>query len=63
VLAGRGAADVIVFGGVVIPDEGRPELERLGVAGIFTPGATIQSIVEWVRKHLDEAEAGIETKA
>jgi methylmalonyl-CoA mutase C-terminal domain/subunit len=51
-LAERGAADVTVFGGGIIPDEDVPELERLGVAAIFTPGATTQSIVEWAQKNL-----------
>jgi len=45
----RGADDVVVFGGGIIPDEDIPELARLGVAKIFTPGATTASIVDWVR--------------
>jgi methylmalonyl-CoA mutase C-terminal domain/subunit len=45
----RGAEDVVVFGGGIVPDADIPELERLGVAKIFTPGATTQSIVDWVR--------------
>ncbi|MBC6456895.1 cobalamin B12-binding domain-containing protein [Actinomadura sp. HBU206391] len=45
----RDAADIVVFGGGIIPDDDIPELERLGVAKIFTPGATTQEIVEWVR--------------
>ena len=48
----RGIDDVVVFGGGIIPDEDIPELERLGVAKIFTPGATTQSIVEWVRANV-----------
>jgi methylmalonyl-CoA mutase C-terminal domain/subunit len=45
----RGASDLVVFGGGIIPDTDIPELESLGVAKIFTPGATTQAIVEWVR--------------
>jgi methylmalonyl-CoA mutase C-terminal domain/subunit len=45
----RDASDIVVFGGGIIPDDDIPELERLGVAKIFTPGATTQEIVEWVR--------------
>ncbi len=45
----RDAADIVVFGGGIIPDEDVPELTRLGVAKIFTPGATTGEIVEWVR--------------
>ena len=39
-LAERGVADIVVFGGGIIPEEDFPELQRLGVAKIFTPGAT-----------------------
>jgi methylmalonyl-CoA mutase C-terminal domain/subunit len=48
----RGADDIVVFGGGIIPDADIPELARLGVAKIFTPGATTQSIVEWVRANV-----------
>jgi methylmalonyl-CoA mutase C-terminal domain/subunit len=48
-LAERDARDIVVFGGGIIPDADIPELQRLGVAKIFTPGATTQAIVEWVR--------------
>ncbi len=45
----RGAEEIVVFGGGIIPEADIPELARLGVAKIFTPGATTASIVEWVR--------------
>jgi methylmalonyl-CoA mutase, C-terminal domain len=48
----RGAEDIVVFGGGIIPDADIPELTRLGVAKVFTPGATTQSIVEWVRANV-----------
>jgi methylmalonyl-CoA mutase C-terminal domain/subunit len=48
----RGVDDVVVFGGGIIPDEDMPELEKLGVARIFTPGATTTDIVDWVREHV-----------
>ena len=48
----REVDDVVVFGGGIIPDEDIPELERLGVAHIFTPGATTTEIVDWVREHV-----------
>ena len=53
-IAERGVADIVVFGGGIIPEEDFPELERLGVAKIFTPGATTESIVEWVRANVGE---------
>ncbi len=47
-LSERDARDIVVFGGGIIPEGDIPELEKLGVAKIFTPGATTQSIVDWV---------------
>ena len=46
------AADITVFGGGIIPAADIIELERIGVAKIFTPGATMQGIVDWVRATL-----------
>ena len=51
-LGERGAHDVVVFGGGIIPEADIPELRKLGVAKIFTPGATTQSIVDWVRDNV-----------
>ena len=48
----RDAADIVVFGGGIIPRDDLPELEKLGVAGIFTPGATTGEIISWVREHV-----------
>ena len=53
----RGIDDVVVFGGGIIPDEDLPELERLGVGRIFTPGATTTEIVDWVQQHLKDPPA------
>jgi methylmalonyl-CoA mutase, C-terminal domain len=44
----RGAEDIRVFGGGIIPDEDIPVLEELGVAKVFTPGATTGEITGWV---------------
>src|SRR5436309_16132307 len=48
----RGGGDVLVFGGGIVPDEDVPALARAGVARVFTPGATTQEIVAWVREHV-----------
>jgi methylmalonyl-CoA mutase C-terminal domain/subunit len=50
----RDALDISVFVGGIIPDGDFAELEKLGVARIFTPGATTQDIVEWVRANVGE---------
>ncbi len=53
-LADRGAADIVVFGGGIIPDEDIPKLEDAGLAAIFTPGASLEAISSWVRDHVPE---------
>ena len=44
----RGATDILVFGGGIIPDDDIPVLKDMGVSEIFTPGTSMQSIVDWV---------------
>jgi methylmalonyl-CoA mutase C-terminal domain/subunit len=48
----REVDDVVVFGGGIIPDADLPELAELGVARVFTPGASTEEIVSWVREHV-----------
>ena len=48
----REVDDVVVFGGGIIPDADLPELAALGVAQVFTPGASTEEIVSWVREHV-----------
>jgi isobutyryl-CoA mutase small subunit len=50
----RGAEDIVVFGGGIIPAEDIPELAKLGVPKVFTPGASTRSIVEWVRANVGQ---------
>ena len=51
-LAARGAGDVAVFGGGIVPDEDVVELKRLGVSEIFRPGTSTQDIIGWVESHV-----------
>lgn len=51
----RDAADIVVFGGGIIPEGDIPQLEQMGVAKVFTPGATTSDIVAWVKSHVGEA--------
>ena len=54
----QNAEDIVVFGGGIIPDADIAELQAMGVAKIFTPGAPTQDIAEWVRSELGaKAEA------
>ena len=54
-LAARDASDIVVFGGGIIPEEDLPLLKQLGVAKVFTPGATTTEIVGWVRDNVADA--------
>lgn len=42
----RGAADILVFGGGVIPEQDIPGLKQMGIAAVFTPGTSARAIVE-----------------
>lgn len=46
----KGAQDILVFGGGIIPEEDIFALEKMGVAKIFLPGAETAEIVEWVKR-------------
>ena len=53
----RGAGDVLVFGGGVIPADDIPKLQAAGVEKIFTPGASTGDIATWLRERLDRGAA------
>ncbi len=48
----KDAADIVVFGGGIIPEADLTELAGMGVAKVFTPGATTTEIVDWVRNNV-----------
>jgi methylmalonyl-CoA mutase, C-terminal domain len=48
----RGADDVVVFGGGIIPDADFDRLRAAGVSGVFTPGTTLEAIIQWVRENV-----------
>ena len=51
-LRGRGAGDVVVFGGGIVPKDDLVRLAALGVARVFTPGTTTHEIVDWIEAHV-----------
>ncbi len=51
-LHAAGADDVLVFGGGIIPPEDVETLRSQGVAAVFTPGAPMAGIVDWVRANV-----------
>lgn len=48
----RGAEDIIVFGGGIVPDQDLDRLREIGVGRVFTPGTTIQDAVDWLEGQL-----------
>ena len=51
-LKAKGAGDIAVFGGGIIPQDDVPRLKSLGVAEVFLPGSTTAHIIEWIRGHI-----------
>jgi len=56
-LKARDAADVLLFGGGIVPDQDLPALEALGVGRIFTPGASTHDVVDYVREAVAQRRA------
>jgi methylmalonyl-CoA mutase C-terminal domain/subunit len=56
-LAQQDISDVVVFGGGIIPEPDIAELAKVGVAKIFTPGATMDEVVEWVQTNVGARHA------
>ncbi|MBX3144838.1 MAG: cobalamin B12-binding domain-containing protein [Trueperaceae bacterium] len=57
-LAAKGADDILLFGGGIVPDQDRPELERLGIGAIFTPGSSTDDVVAYVRREVTARRGG-----
>lgn len=56
-LAAAELDEVVVFGGGIIPEDEIGELEAAGVSRVFTPGAQMTEICDWLREALDAREA------
>ena len=50
----KGADDIVVFGGGIIPDEDIPKLKAAGVAALFAPGTDTHDIVAFIRRAHDQ---------
>jgi methylmalonyl-CoA mutase C-terminal domain/subunit len=60
-LAEQGVDDVMITVGGTIPSEDIPELKKLGVAGVFTPGSGTDEIVDFIREGAARRHQGDET--
>ena len=56
-LRAKGAADILVFAGGIIPGDDVAALKEAGVSEIFTPGSTTTAIVEWLTTALEKGAA------
>ena len=52
----KGAEDITVIGGGIIPDQDFQKLYDAGIKEIFTPGASLDSILEWIRTNIKPRE-------
>ncbi|MGI6142929.1 MAG: cobalamin B12-binding domain-containing protein [bacterium] len=48
----RGANDILVIGGGIIPEDDIPALKKEGIAEIFTPGTTTQAVIDYIKEHV-----------
>lgn len=60
-LGERGAEDIFVFGGGIIPEDDIPKLEDAGVEAIFRPGTETSEIIDFVQRTCDEKHDRNET--
>ncbi len=54
----RGAEDILLFGGGIIPDDDKEALEKIGVAKVFTPGAPTEDAIRFLREAVMARKAG-----
>ncbi|NIO05378.1 MAG: methylmalonyl-CoA mutase [Proteobacteria bacterium] len=54
----RGADDITVIGGGIIPEEDIPQLKTAGIKAVFTPGTKIEETVNWVRENVKPRDSG-----
>ena len=55
ILREKGAADILVFGGGIIPVNDIPALKECGVQEIFLPGASTEDIIQYIRDNVKES--------
>ncbi len=52
ILKEKGAEDILVFGGGIVPVDDIPELKKAGVKEIFQPGASTEDIIRYIRENV-----------
>jgi len=57
----QGAEDIMLFGGGIIPDDDKEELEKMGVDKVFTPGAPTEQAIAWLKQAVEKRRASEES--
>lgn len=52
IMTEKGAGDIVLLAGGVIPEDDIPGLKKAGISEVFTPGTSTENIVEWVRRNV-----------
>jgi methylmalonyl-CoA mutase, C-terminal domain len=50
----KGGKEILVIGGGIIPDADKPKLEKMGIRGNFGPGTSLKTIVDFIKKSVEE---------
>ncbi len=58
----KGGRGILVIGGGIIPDTDKPKLERMGIHGNFGPGTSLKTIVDFIKKAVEENRERISRK-
>jgi len=58
----KGANEIMLFGGGIIPDDDKEELEKMGVAKIFTPGAPTEEAIKFLKNKIAARKSSDELK-
>jgi len=53
----KGAGDIMLFGGGIIPDDDKAQLEKMGVAKVFTPGAPTEEAIQFLKKAISQKKS------
>ena len=48
----KGADDIFVLAGGVIPEKDVPKVKKIGISEIFLPGSSTQEIIKWIKGHV-----------
>ncbi|MCD6430023.1 MAG: cobalamin B12-binding domain-containing protein [Deltaproteobacteria bacterium] len=51
-LVEKGADDIPVFGGGIIPEDDIPVLLKAGIKAVFTPGSPVDETINWIRENV-----------